>query len=428
MTGQTTRWTTTTVSIAASVLLIVALIAPLPTMAPVFGQAAVVAPTDIVVPAAWETDAAIQLAAGDLRETVADVYGVAPRVRPDDAPVLPPHAIVLLAPGAPLLEQLVRGGALQPESLSDDGFRLLRTNYRGQPVTFVIGGSIRGVAYGAFRFVELMRLDPEVVRRPLDLRAEPKFALRLVSSPTGDNYPPPEQALRWGFNTVQITQWPWLITYEGYDPAILGAPDSEERQWVQANRQRAAEEIARAKALHLQVLAWGDAVSLPRATIDLYGAEVGLRGADRQPIFCLSRPRTQALYTYSLRELLSAFPGIDIVMIRTGENYPAGPIVGNTPDKRECGGDNGDPVKMVRLTMDLSYKQIVEWGGRRYIQRAWDIGQEGFHADPDVASAVLAGWGGKPGLIVSFKHTKTDFWRYNPPNPNLAKQRLTRMV
>src|SRR5262249_51031175 len=158
---------------------------------------------------------------------------------------------------------------------------------------------------------------------------------------------------------------------------------SEERAWMQANRARARDEIEQAKALHLKVVTSGDVVSFPSRVYDLYRDQVGPSGEG--PVFCLNRPKVQELYAYALREVLASFPGIDAVMIRTGENYPAGPVVGNPPARRSCGPDGGDMVKMERLAIELSYRSIVELGGRIYIQRAWDIGNDGFHADPDVA-------------------------------------------
>lgn len=380
-----------------------------------------VAVTDVVIPAAWSSDAAIELATTDLRSTFAEIFSLPARLVADDSPSPLPYAVALLAPGVPFYERLVADGQLTPIALGKDGYRLVRLSYRGEPLIAVLGGSVRGTAYGAFRLVEMIRLNPESYKRPLDLKAEPAIAMRLVSSPTGENYPTPEEALRWGYNTVAITQWPWLITFDGIDPAIYSAPD--DRAWVEANRLRARTEIERAKALHLDVLTSGDVVSFPSRVAELYGEQVGVRG--ERPVYCLNRPKTQQLYRAGLRELLRTFPEIDVVMIRTGENYPEGPVGGNPPAARECGAV--DPVAMLRLVMDVSYNEIVELGGRRYVQRAWDIGADGFHADPSVAGRVLEG-AAKPNLLVSFKHTKTDFWRYNPTNPNLNRYPPARMV
>ncbi|MCS6800739.1 MAG: hypothetical protein RMM58_09620 [Chloroflexota bacterium] len=377
---------------------------------------------DVIIPTAWANDAAIELAVTDLRSALAEVFGLPARLRADDMPSPLPFSLLLLAPGVPFYEQLVSAGQLSPLPLSKDGYRLLRMNYRGTPMIAIIGGSIRGTAYGAFRFVEMIRLNPDSYTRPLNLKVEPAIALRLVSSPTGENYPSPEDALRWGYNTVAITQWPWLLTFDSVDPAIYAAP--EDRAWVEQQRARARAEIARAKALHLDVLTSGDVISFPARVAELYGEQVGVRG--ERPIYCLNRPRTQQLYRAGLRELLRTFPEIDIVMIRTGENYPAGPVSGNPPAMKECGA--ADMPTMLRLVMEISYQEIVEIGRRRYIQRAWDIGADGFHADPAVAGRILEGVGAKPGLLVSFKHTQTDFWRHNPANPNINRFPAARMV
>ncbi|GIW09402.1 MAG: hypothetical protein KatS3mg061_0459 [Dehalococcoidia bacterium] len=380
--------------------------------------------TDVIIPQAWANDAAIELATADLRSAFAEVYSLPTRLISDDAPWPAPYSVLLLAPDAPFYQRLVADGQLTPQPLGKDGYRLLRTTYRGVPVVLVIGGSLRGTAYGVFRFIELLRLNPEAYTRPLDLKVEPAVALRLVSSPTGENYPSPEDALRWGYNAVAITQWPWLLTFDRVDPAIYASP--EDRAWVEANRARARAEIARAKALHLDVFTSGDVISFPNRVAELYRDQVGIPG--EKPVYCLNRPKTQELYRAGLRELLRTFPEIDIVMVRTGENYPAGPVSGNPPAMRECGPSGNDPVAMVRLVMEITYQEVVVAGGKRYIQRAWDIGGGGFHANPAVAERVVAGFADRPNLIVSFKHTQTDFWRYNPPNPNLNRFPPARMV
>lgn len=382
--------------------------------------------TDVVIPAAWANDAAIELATTDLRSALAEMYSMPARLVASDAPELPPYAMVLLAPGVPFFTQLINDGILQPENLPEDGYRVRKLNFRGQPMITIIGGSIRGTAYGAFRLEEMLRLDPEDIRRPMDVRVEPAMTLRIVSSPTGENFPSPEQALRWGYNTVAITQWPWLVTLDSVDPAIAGPPGSEERKWVQENRDRARVEIRKAKALHLNVLTSGDVISFPSRVYDLYKGLVG--PVSTNPVYCLNNKFTQTLYRASLREVLTDFPDIDIVMLRTGENYPAGPVQGNPPAQKECGPDGNDMVAMTRLTMDISYQEIVGTFGKTYIQRAWDIGADGFHANPAVSDQILNGFAGRPNLIISYKHTQTDFWRYNPPNPNLLRTNVNRMV
>jgi len=133
-----------------------------------------------------------------------------------------------------------------------------------------------GSAYGVFALLERSKLDSRILfQRPLGIKMEPKMILRFVSSPTGDNYPSPEEALRWGYNAVAIQAWTDLALYDGYDKAILDPVSrSAERAWVEERRQKARDEIARAKRLHLKVVSPGDVISLPKSALELYRNQV----------------------------------------------------------------------------------------------------------------------------------------------------------
>jgi hypothetical protein len=72
--------------------------------------------------------------------------------------------------------------------------------------------------------------------------------------------------------------------------------------------------------------------------------------------------------------------------------------------------------------------EITHAEGRGLIFRAWDLGANGLHASPDVVQAVAAREPPSAHLRLSFKHTQTDFWRYNPPNPNLGRSGYAEMV
>ncbi|MDP2728772.1 MAG: hypothetical protein Q8P59_14685, partial [Dehalococcoidia bacterium] len=318
---------------------------------------------------------------------------------------------------SPWVQRLAEAGALDIPNLSEEGYIVRKTDYRGVPFLAVVGGGALGQAYGLFRLVETLRLDPESLTSDFSLQAEPAMTLRLISSPGFSNYPTPEDALRWGFNAVMVEPWPGLALYDGYDSAIFDPKKHpEDRAWVQANRERARQQIAAAKALHLKVVTMGDLFHLPRQALALYGAQVSAE--DNPGLFCIARPKTQALLSYGLKEVLTDFPGIDAIMVRTGENYPLGPLAGNSPAQGSCGGLSYP--QRINKVMEVVYNQVVEGSGKTYIQRAWDLGDNGTHARPEIARAALKNLEGKKGLMVSFKQTQTDFWRYNPVNPNLG--------
>ncbi|MBI4300349.1 MAG: hypothetical protein HY677_04365 [Chloroflexi bacterium] len=373
----------------------------------------------IVLPANRWSDGALSLAAQDLSAAVASLYGVTVVTSPANIALdLPPYSVLIAEADDPLLRDLSPGlPPLQPEA-----YAVRRLDVDGGPLIVVAGGGPLGAAYGAFNFIERLRLDPRLILSSFAFNAAPAMELRLVSDPLDPDYPSPEQALRWGFNAIAVQPWPSLALYDGVDPAIYSPQEhAAGRAWVLEQRRRAQERIAAAMRLHLRVVSSGDVLSFPRQVLDLFGTRV-FDGQD-PPHFCIQQPLTKRLLAGALDEVLRAFPGIDAVMVRTGENYPSGPIIGSRP-----GGCGGDPWVDLRQVIDVVRQEVVERHGRTFIQRAWDLGPDGMHADPSVAARVLNGIAPDPRFIVSFKQTQTDFWRYNSLNPSLGQGPFSRMI
>ncbi|MSQ28410.1 MAG: hypothetical protein EXR51_09785 [Dehalococcoidia bacterium] len=291
----------------------------------------------------------------------------------------------------------------------------------------VVGGGPLGVAYGLFGLAEDLRLDQPYLRYPIPLNRTPAITLRLVSDPLEPTYPEPTQALAWGFNAVMTEPWPALALYDAYDPAVYdAAARPQERAWVEARRRSARAQIARAKALHLKVIAPGDVVSLPSQVVALYGGEVS--DSVDSPRYCIDKPRVRALLSAALDEVFRDFPEIDGIMVRTGENYTLGPLSGNSPQDPQCAGGR-DPFDGVVDTARFMEQQVSGRHNRMLILRAWDLGSNGGHAGAEKA-ARLAGAAPRGGAAptISFKVTETDFWRYNRLNPNLLRLNGPRMV
>lgn len=252
------------------------------------------------------------------------------------------------------------------------------------------------------------------------------MTFRLVSDPTDTTYPSPEQALRWGYNAVCIEPWPGLALYDGSDPTILDPKrSSPARSWVVGNRERARRQIEAAKRLHLKVVSPGDVISFPEEVLYLYGAEVA--DSQQPPHFCIGKEKTRRLLEYSLDEVLRDFPEIDAILVRTGENYSQSPLVGNTPDQGDCSSPPYDYAERIALVIK-TLRRVTEAHQKIYIQRTWDLGDGGFHANSEVAKKVTAGMTPDDEFLLSFKHTKTDFWRYNEVNPNIGVGGFSQMV
>jgi len=380
----------------------------------------------IIVPRLWWQDAALSLATKDLSTFLSSYYRVPCfTVRDTDVEVLPANAFIIGDQQNMWVKALVDAEALELPELADEGFVIQRLPPPGSPMV-VSGRGILGNVYGVFHLIESLRLDPDALFKPLDVRLEPAMTFRLVSDPTDVNYPSPEQALRWGYNAICIEPWPTLVLYDGYDPAILDAKDNPyARAWVEGNRERARRQIEAAEGLHLKVVSPGDVISFPEEVFYRYGAEV----ADDQqpPRFCIGREKTQRLLEYGLDEVLRDFPEIDAVMVRVGENYSENPMMGNTPDQGDCSSPPHDYADRIALVIK-TLRAVADAHQKTYIQRAWDLGDEGFHASPEVASKVMANMTPDARLMLSFKHTKSDFWRYNEVNPNLGVGSFPQMV
>lgn len=379
----------------------------------------------LVLPGDLREDAAVALSTKDLAQTL-DSIGISVLTGWDDERFkLSSFNLIVGGTDSPWVQRLADAGALNVPSLGEEGYLIQRTSYRGLPFVAIVGGGSLGQAYGAFRLTELLRIDPEALNGDLFVQAEPAMAFRLVSSPGMPSYPSPEDALRWGFNAVMIEPWPGLPLYDGFDRAVFDPKKHpEDRAWVEANRARARQQIDAAKALHLKIVTMGDVFQLPRQALSLYGSQVT---ADDNPnLFCIARPKTKALLAYGLKEVLADFPEIDAIMVRIGENYPLGPLAGNSPFQGSCGGLSY--VQRIRQVVEVIYNQVVEDSGKTYIHRAWDLGANGAHAQPEVAREAFNGFEGKKGLVLSFKQTQTDFWRHNPVNPNIGNLKGEQMV
>lgn len=310
-------------------------------------------------------------------------------------------------------------------SLSQEGYVIQPLPQHQPPTVVVIAEGPLGLAYGLMALAEDILLQRPYLSYPLPLVREPAMSLRLVADPLEPGYPGAEQALKWGYNAVMIEPWPSLALYEQYNPAIYEASTyGQQRAWVEEQRRKAREEITRAKALHLKVIAPGDVISFPKQMMNLYGARMSDGAAP--PRYCIERDAVREALSAGLDEVLREFPEIDGIMVRTGENYELGPLAGNTPQSSTC--TRSDGLEKLAATVRLLDETVTQKHGRLLIQRAWDLGSDGAHAQPNNTKRLASVVGTPAQPLLSYKVTQTDFWRYNPLNPNFAHTVGPRMV
>ncbi len=369
------------------------------------------------------SDAAVQLARQELLETIDDMQPTRRLAMPSWLGGTSPQvSVVVGTPANPEVQQLTHKYGVALPALAPEEYLIQPLQGGSTPRVLVAGGDVLGVAYGMLKLSEDLRLHRGYLETPLPVRRAPDMALRLVSDPLDPTYPGPAQALRWGYNAVMTEPWPSLVFYEQfsrdiYDPAVYG----EARSWVEEQRRTTHAQIAKAKALHLRVLAPSDVISLPAQVLEM--TALGVSDGLDPPRYCIERPQVQAILAAGLDEFFAEFPEIDGIMVRTGENYPLGPLTGNSPMDIRCNGQESQ-----RRTWEFLYGQVVTRHKKSLILRAWDLGSEGSHAQPHLAQSLDGPLTNPTDLTFSYKITETDFWRYNRLNPNLLNSQQTRMV
>ena len=385
------------------------------------------APSQIALDPTFQHDPAVELAAKELAATLNQRGLIKGPLRFIEEWQSQERQMRVIAgdPSDPAVKGLTWRYDVNVSPLTQEGYVILPLPQHQPPTVVVIAERPLGLAYGLMALAEDIRLQRPYLSYPLPLVREPAMSLRLVADPLEPGYPGAEQALKWGYNAVMIEPWPSLALYEQFDPAIYDPSTyGGQRAWVEEQRRKAREEIARAKALHLKVIAPGDVISFPRQMMDLYGARMS--DDARTPRYCIERDVVRAALSAGLDEVLSEFPEIDGIMVRTGENYELGPLAGNTPQSSTCARSDG--LEKLTATVSLLEETVTRKHGRLLIQRAWDLGSDGAHAQTSNTKRLASLVGTPAQPMLSYKVTQTDFWRYNPLNPNLTQTIGPRMI
>jgi hypothetical protein len=314
----------------------------------------------------------------------------------------------------------------EARDLDPDGFALRAS---ADASVEVRSRDVRGASYGLLELARLVRLGRWRPGEALDRLRNPAFELRLCSmhdnpgeAPFDTRFRDPEVVFDLGFNGMIVHGLSGLCTYDAFDARLLPA-GSPMRAQVLASRERVRRLVERAKRNHLLVFLNGDELCLPARAIELYGDEV-LADADRQghrPI-SPSKPKVHALVRATFEELIAAFPEVDGYQVRTGEIYTQSEpmLVGDSPNlgSDETCADWSREDKLRALHRTIS-DVVCREHGKRFNLRLWDY--------YDSAHSVPERWREfsdpiEPSALVtfSFKHPKTDYWRWNPVNPNFG--------
>ena len=264
------------------------------------------------------------------------------------------------------------------------------------------------------------------------LRAAAPFEIRLGSGETDL-----ERYKEYGYNVVMLGDLTQLAGYEACCPGAI-AKDPTLRRRIDQHRKKFLEGCKRARALGIEVCLRTDEIQLPTVVLERFSKSV-LR-ADQPTRVNFESAAFWDLYRAKYREVLRTYPDIAYVMVRTGENYSHWEPGYRGPSTKARTADDYTGHTVLDKKMDDDYfhnmcrlieetrKVVVDEFGRKLIWRTWDLGNEGFHANPKVYDRILAGLPKREGLILSVKFTQTDFWRYNDFNPNIGRGNIGQIV
>jgi len=309
-----------------------------------------------------------------------------------------------------------------PEDLKEDGFVLLSKKGR-----LLVGGlSERADAYALCYLAERVRLDSNAWKKP-QIRREPHFSIRMASGCSK------EEALRMGYNVWSGVPGPTrVVTFLGWMDGLLHGDDFDRQRENGENLLKIEKE---ASDLGLCVVGGGDEFQFPSQVLERDDIlDLTELGDDRE--FCVASEATWEMYRAKYREYVRRFPCVDFCILRLGENYShltGGAYVGNgvyhfgvrKPYCQRCKDLSYDEriAKVINETAAILCPSPIQ-----YIHRTWDTRQDLIHGNDEVYQKILARVDQREKILWSIKYTKTDFWRYNFPNPCIGVGGVKQMV
>ena len=213
-----------------------------------------------------------------------------------------------------------------------------------------------------------------------------------------------------------------LITYEDFDPRIF-PEGTEGRKWVDEHAAKMDQYIANAKKAGIKIYYQIDALVFPKKLVELYKDEICDENG-RHIVF--DRPKTIEIYRYMLDAVFKRFPGLDGLVVRTGETYRKDiPFhTGNGPVRGKWGDRKATHIKLIELLRE----ELCVKRNKQVIYRTWDWGKAGIHDYLnnylEVSDAI------EPHSLLAFstKHQRGDFHRMSVFNPTIGPGKHPRIV
>ena len=235
--------------------------------------------------------------------------------------------------------------------------------------------------------------------------------------PVESRYRDPQQLKDLGYNGLVIYETTALSGVE--DPHALADP--ELRRWLGHHFDHTRQVVDRAREGGLEVYIFYDTLALTRDVVERNLSQVTCR--NRATVLCPASDTAMDLSVQALDHLLGRIGDVSGVVVRSGDTDAARlpHLVGNdvlTPYCPRCSG-LGRADRIVQVAQRF-HDLVVNRHGKRLILRAWNVRPNGMHDAPELAQRILARLPGEPTddrLVLSFKFTHTDFWRFQAWNP-----------
>ena len=282
-------------------------------------------------------------------------------------------------------ERVVFEGVDHPE-----GFEI-RPIQGGSGGLAIAGDTPLGEVYGLYWLCDRMLASGAMPE--LDVKRAPRLQARLGPA---ENVAAMRNALRYGMNWVVGNNTLHLIPW-GVEPE-----DTENRE----HRAHTEGLIQQAHDLHLKYLVNSDEFTFHPAMQEAFGAELhpGDEGLWRM---------LQAQY----RQLFELLPGIDGVVIRSGEltrvtgDYEAYNVMHHPADP------DWPLERRYRTFIQRLHETVVGEFDKIYFHRTWVTNTTEQHSRPDVFKAIFTDDVPTRNLYLSPYITRADRWLYQPYNP-----------
>ncbi len=187
------------------------------------------------------------------------------------------------------------------------------------------------------------------------------------------------------------------------------------RRWVDDQYDRLDQLARDARAADLRLYLAYDAPSLAR---ELVGS--AMTCANQPHVLCPASNELLEMTGQCLEALIGRVDAVEGVVLRLGDSdaHRLAYLMGNDIYSPHCARCNsmGRADRLTRY-IRFFYEQVVERLGRTLIVRAWNVRPGGLHDNAELCRRVAGQLPEDDRLILSFKFTQTDFWRYQQWNP-----------